>query len=783
MSYSYIGTRYMRPDSIGKVTGTIQYTADLIPNRKDLLVAKVKRIPCSHAKIISVNIEKAKTVPGVVTVLTADDIPGSAPYGYVHLEKKVIVKDETVCDGDPVALVAAETKDAAELAISLIEVEYESLPFMEDPRISKEPDSPLIHKDHPIVKGTNIPTTVRTARGDVDAALAQAAVIVENDYRTPIAEHCYMEPDVAIAELDRITGGITFYCPVHDPHRIRYGLCKTLNLPVSKIRVVSLMVGGGFGGKECSSTDCCAYAGILAMKTGRSVMYEMTRDEVFSYTSKRHRSYIKYKVGADKDGNILGMHAEGLYDKGAYRTIDVIPHRSGSLAGGPYRIPAADVFNYSVFTNHVSSGAMRGLGAPQQHFALECTINDLALKMGMDPIELRLKNFLKDGDYTIFGQCVRESNGMGMRECLLKVREQLNWDTPLDNSDPVIKRGRGVACYMYGSGNGSATDSAHVYMELNNDGSLNVNTGQPELGQGILSAMILIASETMGITPDKVNIHLSDTITAPKSGPASASRATVLQGNAIINACSILKANILKAASEMLNESVESLDIKDNVVFAPDYPDKCLPLSDLASKAELMNLPLATTGHWYPQRSSQTDPSGKNQAARWSVFAYGAHGVEVEVDTKTGIIKIIRSVHAIDLGKAINPDTAEGQIDGGSVMAFGWGLMEEAFLKNGQITNNSFHEYLIPTAMDVPLLESILVEPGSKMGPYGAKGIGEPVILGGAPALRNALLNATGLAMYEIPLTPVRVMAGLEIMRKARKEELFPFFKAPLEFV
>ena len=781
MSDSYIGMRYIRPDSIGKVTGTIQYTADLFPNRKDILTAKVKRVPCPRAKIIRISTEAAKAIPGVVAVLTADDISGTSLYGFPTPDKPLIAKDEIICDCDPVALVAAETVDAAELAISLIDVEYEPLPFIEDPRVSSRPDAALIHKDHPITKGTNISTTVRTARGDVDAALSQAAVIVENDYRTPIAEHTCMELDVTIAEPDRSNGGITLYSPVQDVHLLRKGLCKTLNLPMSKIRVVSLVVGGGFGGKECSSTDCAAYAGILALKTGRSVIYEMTRDEVFRYTSKRHRSYIHYKVGADKGGKILGMRAEGLFDKGAYKSVDVIPHRSASLAAGAYRVPAADVYNYSAFTNHVYGGAMRGLGAPQQYFALECTIDDLALQLGMDPIELRLKNILEDGDYTIFGQCIRESGGIGIRECLLEVREQLNWDTPLDNNDPVIKRGRGVACYMYGSGTAHALDNTHAYLELNEDGSLNVNIAQNELGQGLVSAMTLIAAEAMGVTPDKVNIGLSDSLSSPKSGPASASRTTVFQGNAIIDGCSALKGNILKAGSALLNESAESLDIRDNMVFAANYPNKRLPLVEAIAKAELMLLPLATMGHWYPPASCRDDPAGMNQAARWPAFAFGAHGVEVEVDTKTGVITITRSVHAIDLGKAINPDTAEGQIDGGSAQAFGWALMEEVFLKDGRITNNSLHEYLIPTAMDLPNLESFMVEPGNVTGPYGAKGIGEPVILGGAPALRNAVLNATGLAMYEIPLTPVRVMAALEDMKNAKEDELVPYFKVPLE--
>ncbi len=780
MSNSYIGTRYVRPDAVGKVTGTVPYTSDLFETRKDMLVAKVKRIPCSHAKIIRINAEAAKALPGVVAVLTADDIPGAGRYGYRVHDKPLIAKDEVICDCDPVALVAAETEEAAEAAIDLIEVEYEALPMIEDPRASAQPDAPLIHKNHPQTKGSNVVNDVLVARGDVDAAFQNAAVIIENDYRTPIVEHACIETDVAIAEPNRVNGGMTFYCPVQDVHQMRRGLCVALNLPVSKIRVVSLVIGGGFGGKECSSVDCGAVAGILAMKTGRPVMYNMTREEVFRYTSKRHRSFITYRLGADKDGKILGMRADGMFDKGAYTAVDVIPHRAATNAGGPYYIPAADVHNLSSFTNHVYGGAFRGLGSPQQHFALECTMDDLALKLGVDPIDLRLANLLAEGDTTIFGQRVSKSNGMGMRECLCKLRERMNWDTPFDNSDPYIKRGRGVACLMYGTGSSNVRDGGHTYAEMNQDGSLNVNISQNELGQGLISAMTLIAAETMGVTLDKVSVGISDSFAAPDAGSTTASRTTVFQGNSIFDACSILKERFLKVASELLNEPLNGLDIKENMVFARDYPEKNLPLKTVIAKAAVSQVPLATLGHWYPPMV-YPDPTNRNQTTRFAALAFGAQGVEVEVDIRTGIITIVRSVQALDLGRAINPLTAEGQMDGGSAQALGWGLMEEEFLKNGRITGTSFHEFLIPTAMDLPRLENIIVEAGNDYGPYGAKGIGEPTILGGAPALRNAVLNATGLAMYEIPLTPVRIMAALEDMKNAKENERFPYFKVPLE--
>lgn len=780
LNESYIGQRYNRPDSISKVTGYAKYTADLIAGRTDVLVAKVCRIDCACASIKTIDVDEAKKVPGVIAVLTADDLFDSPKYGYILKDKPILAKGEIVCDCDSLAFVAAETEEAANKAVSLISIEYDVLPWETNPCRNICPEAKLVRKEYAAAKCGNVSNDVRVERGDMENSFLKTACEIKADFRTPIVEHASLERDIAIAEPDYMNGGLTLYCPVQNVHGMREGICEALNLPVSKIRVISPLIGGGFGGKECSSVDCGVVAGVLALFTGRPVVYEMTREEVFRYTSKRHRSYIRYYLGVDEEGCITEMQSEAIFDKGAYKSVDVIPHRSALLSGGPYSIPVVNVRNRSVYTNHVYGGAFRGLGAPQQQYALECIIDDMARTIGMDPIEFRLKNLIKEGSTTIFSQKMNKNDVSGIRQCIEKVRNALDWDKPLDNSNPYIKRGRGIACYMYGTGSSFPKDAGHVYLELNLDGSLSVNVAQNEMGQGLIAAMSQIAAEAMGVSIENVNIGISDSMCAPEAGPTSASRATVFQGNAIISGCHSLKKRMLDVASGILKEYADELAIKDGVIFSKKDSEKRILLKSVVSAARVSQVPLAEVGNWYPPMTEK-DINNRNQTTRWVTFAYGAHGVMVEVDTRNGMITVCKSVQATDVGKAINPDTVEGQMDGGAAQAFGWALMEECFLRKGMVKEASLHEYLIPTSMDIPHLESIIVESESDLGPFGAKGIGEPTILGGAPAIRNAVLDATGLAMYEIPMTPVRVMEAIVQAESATDTEKKPFFRVPLQ--
>jgi len=760
----YVGKRCTRPDSLAKVLGAAKYTADLVVSRKDVLHAKAVFAPYGHARIVSIDTSKAAALPGVAIVMTAKDLPAGNAYGGMLHDKPVIAEKEVLYEGDPVALVAAEDPATAAKAASLVEVVCEPLEAYDDPRMMLEKDAPLLHKTYPVPKDSNISDQVLVQKGDTKEAFEKADIVLDNWYETPMLDHAYLEPDVALAELDPIQGGITIYSPQHAVHLARKALCGVFGMPQSKIRVISQVVGGGFGGKEDSTFDVSAVAGVLAIKTGRPVFYELTREEVFKGTGKRHACWIHHRLAADKEGKILAIEVDSVIDKGAYKSIDAIPSRTAQYAGGPYKIDHALCHSWSVFTDHPYGCAFRGLGSPQAHFAMESQMDELARKLNMDPIELRLKNMLRDGDLTIYGQPMLEERGLGLEECIKRVREEINWDKPLDNSNPRIRRGKGIACFIYGTGTGFPTDGAHCFVQAQPDGSFNIGISANELGQGFLVAMKQIAADALGIPMEKVHLDFSDSASSPESGATVASRTTTFMGNAVLDGCKKLRERFLKVAATMLQSDARQLDIEDGIVFSMGLKERGIPFGSVIAKAFATQVPLSAVGSWYPP---MTYPNAINQGDKMHTYTFGAQAAIVAVDVETGEITVEDTVLACDVGKAINPDTVEGQMHGAMAQAISWTLMEEHFMKNGKMSNFTYHDYLIPTAMDLPNLRTIIVEHPNCLGPYGARGIGEPPIVGAAPAIRNAVLDATGIYMNQIPLTPVRVMDAIRQKKAA----------------
>ena len=754
----YVGQRLPRTDSLAKATGAAKYTGDIWVNRRDILYAKALFPPYGHARIKSIDTSEAEAIEGVAAVMVADDLPGMNGYGGMVPDKPVIAKDEVLYEGDPVALVAAETKEIAEKAVKLIKVEYEPLPGYDDPVKMLDPSSPMLHTDNPFHKNHNISDEQIIKKGDVEKAFREADVVIDNWYKTPLVDHAYMEPDAAIAEYDPIQGGITIWSPQHAVQLAKRAMSDAFGLPQSRIHVISQLVGGGFGGKEDSTFDVSVVAGVLSIKTHRPVYFELTRDEVFKGTGKRHPSIIHHQLAARKDGKILGIKVETIIDKGAYKSIDAIPSRTTQYAGGPYSIDNALTHSWSVFTDHPYGCAFRGLGSPQAHFAMECQMDELARKLDMDPVELRLKNILRDGDTTIWGQPMMEERGLGLEECIRRVTSDPKFNEPLDNSDPRIRRGRGIACFMYGTGTGSATDGAHVMVQAQPDGSINIGVSASELGQGFLIAMKQIAADTMGVTIDKIYLDYADSAASLESGATVASRTTVLTGNAIINGLEKLKERFSAVAAPMLKTGKENVCFYQNMVFAKGLENEGIKLTAVIAKAFASQVPLGAIGSWYPPMAT---PKGDGLGDKMHTYAFGCEGVQVAVDMETGEITVEDALLACDIGKAINPDTLEGQFEGGMAQAIGWALMEEHFMSDGKMKNHTFHDFLIPTAKDIPDLRTIIVEHPNALGPFGAKGAGEPPIVPGAPAIRNAVYDAIGIGLNEIPMTPVRVMEAL----------------------
>ena len=756
-----VGESLPRPDALAKVQGRARYIKDMLKSRKEVLIGRALFPPYAHARIVSIDVREATCLPGVAAVVTAKDLPGFNGYGVAALDKPVLAENEVRFQGDPVVFVAAKDQKTVDQALSLISVEYEPLSVCEDPREALKPNASLIHKNHPLSKNNNISSQWRVEKGKAHEAIAQADIILESDFETQMADHAYLEPEICIAEPDEITGGITLIAPGHSPHLTCRSLAAAFGLPHSKVHVVSPIVGGSFGGKEDSNLEIAVMAGILALKTGCAVICEYTREESLRNTGKRHASYSHRKLAATKDGILTAIVADITIEKGAYKSVDPIPQRMAMYGGGVYRVPNAWVEARSVFTNHTYGCAFRGLGVPQAIFSIECQMDDLARSLQMDPVKLRLKNILEDGDQTITGQVMKSSRGLGLKKCIELACQRVRWDQPLKQStEPAIRRGRGIAVFMYGTGTGYPNDGAHCFLNLQMDGSLMVGIATVEMGQGGLVAMAQMAAQAMGIAFEKVNINYSDNHTSPEAGATVASRSTVFLGNAIVNGCMILKERMLKCAGQILGADFRDLELLEGIIQVKQKPEVYVGLPEAIRYAFSHQVPLSAVGSWYPPLN-RLDPV-KGQDTRMHTYTFGAYIAEVSVDIGTGIYTLDRSVLACDLGKAINPQAAEGQMEGGVAQGIGFAMMEKFDWKNGISITDTYHNYLIPTAMDLPKLETIIVEESNELGPFGAKGIGEPPVVGVAPAIRNALYDALGIPFYTLPITPMKVLAAIK---------------------
>ncbi|MDR1777336.1 MAG: xanthine dehydrogenase family protein molybdopterin-binding subunit [Desulfovibrio sp.] len=768
-----VGQRELRTDAIAKATGRVRFTADM--RRKDMLTGKALFAAYPHALIKNIDVSEALRVPGVVTVMTAKDLPGRNGYGVMIQDKPVIVESKTHYEGDAVALVAAVSDEAAREALRRIKVDYELLPAYDDPREAMKEGAVRIHENHPVAEDGNILVTLKLDRGDVEEAFAQADIIIENDYETPIVEHCYMEPDVCIAEPDPLTGGLTVISPAQAVYANRRSLAGVFGIPHNKLRVVSPLVGGGFGGKEDSCLDVSAMAGVLAVKCDRPVYMELTREEVFRTTGKRHATYISHRLAATKEGKVLAVDVRTILNKGAYvsmggmkEPLHAVTMRTLVYAAGAYHVPNARARSHSVFTNTPYACAFRGFGVPQATFAMECQMDELARRLGMDPVKIRQINMLRHNDRTITGQVMLESRGLGLGECIEKVAERFGWDKALPAAAGPVKKGKGFAVYMYGTGIPLLFEGSNCYAHLQLDGTLSLAVSSTEIGQGLNTVLAQIAAETLGIRVADVVVELSDTAKTPDSGPTVGSRSAVLVGNAVLDACAKLRERMLTVAARYMFAKTDPRDItiEDGVVSVIGKPELKQPLSAVAAKAYASQVPLAVVGSWYPPQASFSAEDGQGNPCH--AYAFGAQAVEVTVDVETGVITVQRAVMACDVGKAINPVNVEGQMEGGSAQGLGWALMEESIMEKGVMRNPTFHSYMIPTIEDLPRLEPIIVEHPNELGPYGAKGVGEPATIGMAPAIRNAVWDALGIKINVIPLTARQIIKSVKEHEQGR---------------
>jgi len=765
--FLYIGKDVRRWDAVEKIKGKSLYTADFLKFYKNAVFVHSVRTKYAHALIKSIDVSEASKYPGVLKVITAKDIPGINDVGYVIPDQPLIADRKVRYIGDIVALIVAEDQLIAREAESLIHVEYEPLEVITDPlqvvdlMTLKEKPHTLIHDE----RGSDVLVHYKVRRGDVEKALREADVKVEGVYKTPFQEHAYLEPEAAIA-IPEAEGGVTVISSTQCPFDVRKAVAKVLGVPLNRVRIVVPAVGGGFGGKEDVANEVAAKAALAAVLTGRPAVSIHTREESIIGHSKRHPMVAWYRHAAKKDGTLLAVEANIVMDTGSYASLGpFVPWRATVHATGPYKVGAARIDTKAVYTNNVYAGAFRGFGNPQVIFAVERQMDLLAEELGMDPVELRLKNILRVGDETVHGQKLTEEHGVGLEEALLKAVEASNWSSKRVEYGKAVgplRKGIGVAVFYHGNSIGvEGADYSSVTLIINRDGSISFRTGLTEFGQGSTWGLVLIAAEILGVPPSYFKVENPDTSATPDAGPTVASRATVMGGAATVIAAHKLRKRLNEVASHILGCDPEDIVIKAPEVYCGSDPNRRTVWQDVVEQSFWLGIPLQEFGYYRAPRAAWDEETG--QGAPYITYTFGAIVAEVTVDMETGLTKVDRIYAAYDIGRVINKVGAELNAEGGAIQALGYGLMEELIHdKDGRVMNPNLSTYYVPTIKDAPEIIPIWVEAHYRKGPLGAKGFGEPSFNAVATAIANAVSHAIGLPVYELPLTPERIYMMLK---------------------
>ena len=753
---SVVGKSVPRADAVPKVTGNARYIGDL--NFHGMLYAKIVRSVHPRAKVIKLDITQALALPGVECVVTAKDIPSENIVPVVFRDQPALAEKNVNYVGEPIAVVAAESLETAQTAAALVKVDYELLSPVLDVVTARNPEAPKIYgKD-------NIFAYHKIRVGDEQEGFNQADVIVENTYETPYQEHAYLEPQGMIA-VPTTDGGMEVFGSMQCPFYVEDAVHIVLGLPLNKIRVVQTETGGAFGGKEDVPSLVAVQAVLAAWVSKKPVKLTYTRSEDIVSMSKRHPSRIRCKSGATKDGRLVAVKVEFIMDSGAYSTLSPVVLWRGTVhAAGPYRVPNVKVDAYAVATNKVPCGAYRGFGSPQTLFAAESQMDILAEKLNLDPIEFRRKNLLRVGDETATRQRLQHS--VGAIKTLDKAVEKSAWikkRSEFAKGNGHIRKGIGVSTIHYGAGLGAggkhlARTGAHVLVM--GDGSVQFAVGTTELGQGMRTVLSQIVAEELGVPYRAVCMVPTDTSRVPDSGPTVASRSTMMSGRALQNACAKIRNRLFNVAAEMLETKPENLSLNGENIVIYLTDKKSLSMSEVINEAFSRRVNLVAEGWDVSPPTGWDNETGQGDA--YVVYAFAANIAEVSVNTLTGEIDVEKLYAAHDMGKAVNKAGVEGQIEGGSLQGMGYALMEDIIMQDGVIENPKFSTYIIPTSMDSPLIESIIVEEAYPDGPYGAKGFGEQPLMGIAPAIANAVAHAVGRRFYKIPIKPEDVLIALK---------------------
>jgi CO/xanthine dehydrogenase Mo-binding subunit len=768
-----IGVSTPRLENLEKITGRILYTVNMeLPG---MLHARVLRSPIPHGRVRRIDASRAEALPGIRCVLTRDDLTRGDidPYfGPVIRDQPIVAIDKVRYVGDAVAAVAADTEQIAEEALRLFEVEYEELAPLMDPLESIRETAPLIHETlHPAevgfadVKSLKIGEGYRNSashfqlrRGDVEAGFRTADLIMEDEYYVPVVQHAALEPHAALAQV-HADGRIEVWSCTQNPSVVREQLATIFRTPLSKVRVVAPYVGGGYGAKTYPKLEPLAVA--LARKAGRAVRVIASREDVF-YTVTRHAVRTRLKTGVAADGRLVARQSVLFFDKGAYADIGPRTSKNGGYSsGGPYRIPNLKLDSYAIYTNKTPGGAYRGFGVPQVCWAYEQQMDQIAERLGIDPLALRLQNVVGEGDAFATGEIL---HAVPLREALLRAAEAIRWSEPPAQPGGHRLRGKGLAC-MIKSTMTPTVSSAAVKME--EDGSITVLTGTVEIGQGSDTVLAQVAADVLAVPVDRIHVVHSDTAVTPYDQSTSSSRSTFSMGNAVRQAAGEIRDQLVQLAARQLEIAPQDVALKDGHAFPKGVLARRISY-DAIFRGHFGMAVGSIMGRGLFKTDGGLDPeTGQGKASAF--WFSGAGACEVEVDTETGAVSVLKYVGVVNAGKVINPLLARGQVEGSIVCALGHTFFEEMVYQEGALANPNFMDYRLPTACEIPReLEVILLEDGHRDGPYGAIGVGEPAVAPVAPAVGNALARATGVRIFDLPITPEKVLARLNGRREGR---------------
>ena len=750
----YVGNPALQNvDGADKVSGRARYVCDMVV--PGMLVAKVLRSPLPHARILKLDPAPALAVPGVKAVITHADFVDDGNFGWPVKDAYVLAVNKVRHVGEPVAAVAAETEAAAIAGLNAVVVDYEPLPVISTVDQAMAPDAPQIPEVSPTGKG-NLCNTHILRNGDPAPLLTEAPVRFEATYEMPHQEHAYMETEGALA-IPEPDGGVTLYANNQSPHINRDIAAQVLGLPTNQVRVIQPPIGGAFGGKDEVLYQTSAQAAKLAMLAGRPVKLIFTRSESMTASYKRQAMRSHIVLGAEADGTLRAAKVDLTVDNGAYASgTPLASWRATMHAAGGYRYTAVHVDMQSVYTNNGYSGAFRGFGNTQAGAAVELAIDELAERLGLDPLEYRLQNCLREGDTTMTGDLLDQA--VGLTDCLEWIRDRSEWtekraEYAAQPEGSPTRRGIGVACYFHGSGlGGEGEDFATATLRIEEDTSITLTSGLTDFGQGSRTVFALLAAETLGVDIDRVRVLRPDTQTTLDSGPTVASRASIVGGNAVRVTTEKVALLLNLAAADLLRCDPRQLIRDGECYVGPD--ETPVSFEAVVGHAREMGLQLSAQGRWQIRPIEWNFETGTGEP--YFCYVFGAQVAEVEVNRRTGRSRVRKIWAAHDAGKILFPKGALGQMYGGIAQGLGFALMENFRFKDGVPQTLSFKQYRLPRATDVPEIEGTYIQTAGAIGPYGAKNLAEPVMIGTAPAIANAFAQATGIRVRGFPLPRVK---------------------------